>query len=378
MRAHIKLGRIFGIELGLHYSWLLVALLITASLASQFHYNHPRWGVGVIWGSALITSLLFFACLFAHELSHAVVARSRKLPVRSITLFALGGVTQVEAESPNASTEFWIGIAGPITSWVLGFILLATAFSIGWAPHSTPPSPSLAILVWLGYINIALGVFNMLPGFPLDGGRVLRALVWRITGDLRRATRLATRVGQAAALTLILYGILQFFSGAGLGGLWLTFVGSFLLQAAGATQLQSEATVLLKDLRAEELMSRDCVSLAGEITVQQFVHDYLLRTARRCFVVTEQTQMVGIITPGDIRSVDRARWPVTPIRLVMRPMENVCVISPETSVLKVIELMAREDVNQLPVISNRQVVGFVSRDTILQVLHTRAALKTAA
>ncbi len=223
MEAQIRLGRIFGVEIGLHYTWFLIALLITLSLAGQFRTANPEWGGGVIWTTAVLTGVLFFAAIIAHELSHAAVAKARGLPVKSITLFALGGVAQIEKDAADAKTEFWMGIAGPIASAVIGFLLLGIAFALGWTPMSgtmmsTPDSPLLAMLVWLGYINITLAIFDMIPGFPLDGGRVLRAIIWWVTGKADRSTRIAARVGQAVALGFIALGLIRFFGGEGFGG----------------------------------------------------------------------------------------------------------------------------------------------------------------
>jgi Zn-dependent protease/predicted transcriptional regulator len=319
--------------------------------------------------------VLFFACLFAHELSHAMVARSRNIPVRRITLFALGGVAQIEKEASDAKTEFWIGIAGPITSGILGLALLWIARAIGWGSHTTPATPVLAVLVWLGYINIVLGIFNMIPGFPLDGGRVLRAAIWWTTGNAERATRTAVRIGQFVGIAMMLFGIFRFFTGAGFGGLWLSFIGWFLLEAAGVSYLQFEATTLLEDLRAKDLMTHDCTSLDAEMSIQQFVDEHLLRTAQRCFVVVEGGRMAGLVTPQEVRTLERARWPGTHVREVMRPIEKVRSVTPETPVLKAMELMAREDLNQVPVVANQHVKGMISRASILQVLQSRAELK---
>src|SRR5882762_7515687 len=175
MKAQIKLFRIFGIQIGLHYSWLLIAVLIVLSLAGQFAATNPQWGANIIWFVAILTALLFFAAIVVHELSHAAVAKARGLPVRSITLFALGGVAQIEKEASDAKTEFWMGIAGPFTSLIIGAVCLGVAGAIGWKPTTDHESPLAAMLGWLGVINIALAVFNMVPGFPLDGGRVLGA-----------------------------------------------------------------------------------------------------------------------------------------------------------------------------------------------------------
>ncbi|HSM76597.1 MAG TPA: site-2 protease family protein, partial [Bryobacteraceae bacterium] len=255
MKSNIVLGRIFGIEIGIHYSWFIIALLIVFSLAEHFRMVNKNWGDPVVWGAAGITALLFFAGLLAHELSHSLTARAFKLPVRRITLFALGGVSVIEKESPSAKAEFLIAIVGPVTSVVIGGVLWGAFQAVGGNPDATPGA---AILYWLALINVSLGVFNMLPGFPLDGGRVLRSVIWGITRSMERATRLAARVGQGIALVFIVAGIYQFFRSKDLGALWISFIGWFLLQAAGANYLEVEMKHALEGLRAGDLMSRDC------------------------------------------------------------------------------------------------------------------------
>ncbi len=263
MKSHIKLGRIFGIEIGLHFSWFIIALLITLSLADQFHSLNSDWGEGVIWAAAIGTSLLFFVTIIAHELSHAAVAKARGLPVRSITLFALGGVAQIEREAGEASTEFFMGIVGPITSMLIGMLCLGLAWALGWTTLEVPRTPLLAMLMWLGFINIGLGIFNLVPGFPLDGGRVLRGIIWWATGDGLRATRIAARVGQVVAFAFIILGIFRFFAGAGIGGLWMAFIGWFLLEAAGASRAQVETSAVLGSVHAVDLLERDCLVVDG-------------------------------------------------------------------------------------------------------------------
>ena len=199
MQAQIKLGRIAGISVGLHYSWFIIAALITLSLSGHFHSVAPGWSDAVVWSAAMITGLLFFAALLAHEMAHSLVAKAYGLKVRSITLFALGGVSQIESEASDAKSEFWIAIVGPLSSLVIGFALLLVTRLSGWQPGTDPATPVMAVVLWLGYINIMLAAFNMIPGYPLDGGRVLRALIWWITHNADRATRLAAQVGQAVA-----------------------------------------------------------------------------------------------------------------------------------------------------------------------------------
>jgi Zn-dependent protease/predicted transcriptional regulator len=330
MHAQIKLGRIFGVQIGLHYSWVLIALLVTFSLVAQFYETSPQWGVGVIWATAIITALLFFAAILAHELSHAAVAKARGLPARSITLFALGGVAQIEKDAADPKTEFWMGIVGPIASAVIGFACLALAIVLGWRPLTMPQTPFLAMLMWLGVINIGLGAFNMIPGFP---------------------------------------------NGAGFGGLWLAFIGWFLLDAARSSYAQLEITETLRGLLVGDVMTQDCPRVHGRDNLQTVVDQYLLRTGQRCFVVEENGGGVaGIITPHEIKSILRSRWPYTTVDEVMRPIDRLHAVGPDTPVTDALETMGREDINQLPVVRNGRLAGIISRGHILRMLQTRAEL----
>ncbi|HSK70604.1 MAG TPA: site-2 protease family protein [Pyrinomonadaceae bacterium] len=377
MQAHIKLGRIFGIQIGLHFSWILIALLITLSLAAQFSAVNPDWGTGVIWATAIVTGMLFFTAIILHELSHALVARLRGLPVKSITLFALGGVALIEKESADAATEFWVGIAGPIMSVVIGFLCLLSAALLGWSPESqmlAPQTPVVAALVWLGYINIALAVFNMLPGFPLDGGRILRAVIWWITGDVNRSTRIAARVGQFVATFFIVWGVFQFFFGAGFSGLWIAFIGWFLLNAAGASHAQVEITQALKGLRVGDVMRHDFETLDGRTDLQTFVNENLLKTGSRCYFVVEDNRLAGLITPHEVKEVPRNLWAFKRVEDVMLPLETLKTITPDTPVTEALETLTGSDVNQLPVVVNGQIAGVISRNHILEVLKTRSEL----
>src|SRR5581483_10527266 len=374
MPASIKLGRIFGIEIGLHYSWLIIALLIALSLAGHFGAAHPNWDRGVIWGMAMVTAVLFFAAIVAHELSHAMVAIRRGLPVRSIALFALGGVAQIEKEPQDAKTEFWVAVVGPVTSALIGFIFLGLAGVFGWTLMIEPTTPLMAMAVWLGYINLGLAVFNMIPGFPMDGGRVLRAIVWQVTGNAARATRAASRTGQATAFGFIVLGVLRVFGGAGVGGLWIAFIGWFLLTAARASYAQVELEEGLRGVRVSDLMVHDSALVDGNTNLQTFVEDYVLRTGQRCFLIAEKGVVAGLITPHEINGVERARWPFTLVYDVMRPLDQLRTVSPDTLATEALMIIGREDLNQLPVASNGRLEGVISRDQILRYLLTRADL----
>jgi len=374
MRAHIKLGRIFGIAIGLHYSWIIIALLVTLSLRSQFAAVHPDWSNTTTWTTAIITGLLFFVSILLHELSHAAVAKLRGLPVRAITLFALGGVAQIEKDAADAKTEFWMGIMGPVASVLIGVICLVLAYILGWNLADEPNGPIAAMFMWLGVINIALAIFNMIPGFPLDGGRVLRAIVWWITGDANRSTRIASVVGQFVAFGFIMIGILRFFGGAGFGGLWLAFIGWFLLDAARASGAQVEIAERLNGVRVGDVMTRQFPVVDGNSNLETFVHDHLLPSGHRCFVVLEQGRPAGIITPHEVKTIARARWPYTTVSDVMRSLESLSTVGPERPVTEALELMGREDVNQVPVVQGGALAGIISRGHITRLLQTRAEL----
>lgn len=372
MKAHIKLGRIFGIAVGLHYSWLVIALLVTLSLRSQFAVDQPDWSGSTVWIISVITALLFFVSILLHELSHAAVAKLRGIPVRAITLFALGGVAQIEKDAADAKSEFWMGIIGPITSIVIGVLCLLIAWLLGWEFASEALSPPAAMFMWLGFINIALGVFNMIPGFPLDGGRVFRAIVWWITGDANRSTRIAARVGQLVALGFILLGIWRFFGGAGFGGLWIAFIGWFLLEAARASGAQVEITERLTGVTVGDVMAQQFPTVDSNANLQTFVQDHLLPTGHRCFVVTEQGSPAGIITPHEVKAIERTRWPYTTVGDVMLSLDSSRTVAPDRPVAEALEIMGREDVNQMPVVQKGKLTGIISRAHILRLLQTRA------
>jgi len=378
MKSNIKLGRISGIEIGLHYSWFLIAALIVFSLGEHFRQVYRNWGASQIWFVALFTAVLFFVTLLLHELSHSLVAQARGLKVSAITLFALGGVSQIEGDATDAKTEFWVAIAGPIASLVIGFSCLVIAVGLGWRRPAEPRTAVTAILVWLGYINVVLGLFNLIPGFPLDGGRVLRAIVWAITKNADRSTRIAARVGQVVAFLFILDGIWQFFSGAGFGGLWIAFIGWFLMDAAKASYAQGEITAAFQGVRVSSVMSRDCLTVNRAMNLQEFVNTSLLRTGQRCYAVEEQGRLVGLITPRDVGAIPRERWDMTTVREAMRPLEELHIITPDTPVLDALKLMAGNDVNQLPVVANGTLQGVVSRSQLMQLLQARSELHLLA
>ncbi len=370
MQSQIKLGSIFGIKIGLHYSWFIIALLIVFSLSAQFHASNPGWGDNVIATLAIATAVLFFVSLLLHELAHSLVASTHGMPVKEITLFALGGVSQIEKNPESAKIEFWMAFVGPLTSAVIGAVCLGSAHLIGGASTN----PWIAMLQWLGFINLTLAGFNLLPGYPLDGGRVLRALIWWKTGDADRSTQLAAVAGQFVAFAFIGLGILRFFGGAGVGGLWIAFIGWFLLQAARESYVRVGLSHALKNVKVADVMTKDCPSVDGFLNVQNFVEHELLRTGQRCFFVVEKGEIVGLITPHEVKQIERARWPFTTLDDIMRPLEQLQSVAPEDLLTAALESMARNDLNQLPVISHGHLEGVLSRAQVLSYLQTHAEL----
>jgi Zn-dependent protease len=322
VQAQIKLGRVMGVPVGLHYSWFLIAALITMSLGVHFGRVNPNWGAMLSWTLAVSTALLFFASLLVHELSHAAVARARGVPVQGITLFALGGVARIEQDAGDARTEFWMAIVGPVTSAVIGLALLSAAYALG-GDLTEPAEPAPAVLSWLGYINLVVALFNMVPGFPLDGGRILRAAVWWKTGDRLQATRVAALGGLLVATGLIVYGLWTAFTAPRLGGLWLALVGWFLLEAARASYAQVAASELLRGLRVRDLMTADGGGVAAT-----------------------------------------ARAPRAPAQTQ--------TVRPDAAASDALELMFRAGVNEVPVVEDGRLCGSVSRTHVLQVLRSRA------
>jgi Zn-dependent protease/predicted transcriptional regulator len=376
MQAQVKLGRIFGIRIGLHYSWIIIAILIVFSLSGLFHQENGNWTSGVVWGTAILTAVLFFVSILLHELGHSVVAQSHGIRVPSIVLFALGGVSQMEGESPDAKTEFWMALAGPAVSFIIGFLCLGVARSLGWVGVFAPaPSPLVAMVGYLGYINFLLGAFNLIPAYPLDGGRVFRAAAWWRTHSIERATRIAATVGQVFAFLFILYGLLQFFRGQGFAGLWIAFIGWFLLDAARSSRAQVEIMHALSGVKVRDVMERNCTIIDATTNLQTLVDEHLLRSGQRCFIVQKDGHLAGLVTPTDISRIERRMWPLSTVEQAMRPLAQLRVVSPEAPVIQALETMARENINQLPVASNGHVEGVLSRAHLLEILRARSELK---
>jgi Zn-dependent protease/CBS domain-containing protein len=370
MPGSFRIARIAGINIEANVSWLVVVVLLAFSLAvTWFPSAAPRQSAATYWILGFIAALLLFASVLLHELAHSLVARARGLPVSSITLFIFGGVSNLQQEPQSPGVEFVMAIVGPLTSLVIGAVSLFLGLAIG---HNSPLVS--ATLNYLGIANLLLGVFNLIPGFPLDGGRVLRSILWKATGSMQKATRWASLVGQAVAYLFILWGILQLFTGNFIGGLWIGFIGWFLLQAAQAANSQVMLDSVFKGATVGQLMSPPPATAPANISLQQLVDEYILPLGIRSIPVVQGDQLVGLITLSDIRHVPREQWPQTPVGYAMIPLDRLHAVRPQQGLNEVLPLMAGNDVNQLPVVDNGRLVGMLSRDAILRYVEVRRGL----
>jgi Zn-dependent protease/predicted transcriptional regulator len=370
MPGTFRIGKIAGIDIEIHVSWIIILVLLTVSLATGwFPQLYPGWSTATYWLIALLSSLLLFVSVLLHELAHSLVARRRGLSVKSITLFIFGGVSNIEREPTSPGIEFQMAFVGPLTSLVIGLVCFLLQL-----PLRGSRSPLEGILYYLAVSNLLLGVFNLIPGFPLDGGRVLHSIVWRLTGNLRQAMRVASMTGQVIAYLFILLGIWIFFAGDLLDGIWLGFIGWFLLSAAQSANAQGMLTSVLDGVRVGEVMNPKAVTVPADISLQQLVDAYFLPGGLRYALVMQGEKLVGLITLSDIRHIPREQWGQVSVGTALIPLSRLHVATPQQSLSDVLPFMAGRDVNQLPVVDNGALVGILSRDAIVQYLEVRRSL----
>jgi Zn-dependent protease len=369
MNASIKLGHIWGIPIGLHSSWFVIFGLVTWSLAAgYFPTEYPNLPRPTYWLLGAVTSLLFFGSVLLHELGHTWVALRNQIPVRGITLFLFGGIAQIAREPQTPGVEFRIAIAGPLTSFGLA-VLFGGLWFLDWRlPYLAAPS------LWLARINLIMALFNMIPGFPLDGGRVLRAVVWKISGSFHRATQIAAFAGQLAAFGFIGVGLFTILGGNFFNGLWLVFIGWFLQNAAAASYVQANLQQSLRDVKVAQVMVRDCPKVAGQIALRQLVEEQVLTDAQRCFIVAEDSRLRGLLTLRDIAAVPRENWNRVTAEEAMVPRERLVGVHPSTELLTALQTMDDANVAQVPVVEGNQIVGMLSREQVLHYIRVRAEL----
>jgi len=365
----IQIGRIYGIPIFLHTSWFIIFGLIAFSFVSEFDALQLNIPTSRLWGLGLMTSLLFFGSLVFHEMAHSVVAKFYKIPVVSITLFVFGGISRIAREPARALEEFNIAVAGPLSSFFLAGCFWLVARQAGSNAILSTLAGSLA------WINFSLALFNLIPGFPLDGGHILRAMVWGFNKDQARATRIAARSGQVIAYGMIAAGAVVAIAnyaplGGPVGGLWLAFIGWFILSAAKQSQAQAEARGALEGLRVADIMTPELHTVGREISLEDYARE-MVRTGRRAHLVVAGDQLVGLVTAEALNTVPQQDWDVTSVQAVMLPKTKLHWAAPEEPALSLLDRMRTVGMQQMPVIAGGSVVGIVTRDSILRVLQSR-------
>lgn len=376
MESSLKLGRVQGIEIGVHFSWLLVLVLVAASLALGFFPGtFPELSPLANWVLGIAAAFLLFASVLVHELAHSFVAQRLGIRVRSIILFLFGGVSNIEGEPKSARDELLIAGAGPFSSLALGGLFAVLL----WGTRGVGPELS-ALLFYLALTNVLLAVFNLIPGFPLDGGRVFRALVWMVTGSFAQATNIAALAGQGIAYVFIFGGLFLAFSGAFLSGIWIAFIGWFLSNAADAARRQNRVRQAFQNVQVRDLMADEpLVTVPGDLSLRDMVDEYVLqRNVRALPVVDASDNVIGMVSISDVKKVPRERWILATVREVMTPESELVSLRPEDNAGDALQVMGQRDLNQVPVIDHGHLVGLLSRANLMRFLQVREELGTRA
>lgn len=367
MEASVRLGTIRGIAVGVHYSWFIVVIAFSSILAlGQYPDNYPDWTTAQYWIVAVLSVLLLFISVLLHEFGHAITAQKLDIPVISITLFIFGGVAAISQDAESPGDEFKIAIAGPIVSVLTGLAFAAVWFAIGDASEQAS-----ALLGYLALVNIVLAVFNMIPGFPLDGGRVLRAIIWKVTDSNRKATRIVATIGTLFGSVLLIIGIFAIFRGNLVNGVYSVAIGWFLQNAATQGLQQVEQQAALRDVTVQRLMQRDPLTVDPDLDVQSLVDVYVLGQNVRGLPVCDDGRLVGIITVNDIKEVPRDEWRRRKVSELMTTLPQLQTVGEMTPVNDALQMMANGDFHQVPVLRDGQLVGMITRSGLVRYLQHR-------
>ncbi len=388
MGKGLRIGSIRGIEIALDWSLLVIFLLVAVSLAAgALPLWHPDWGAGLVWAVALVSAALLIVSVLVHELSHALVGRALGVKIHRITLFVFGGMAQLEREPQVWKAEFWMALVGPITSLAIGVACLMAGGALVGPADVDPDDPAATmaglgpvatILLWLGPINIILGLFNLVPGFPLDGGRVLRAVIWGATGDVYRATRWAAGLGRAFGLLLMAAGFamilgltVPIFGRGVIGGVWIALIGWFLQNAALLSHRQLVAQRSLEGVPVSRLMLAEPATVPPEMPVNTLVDDFLMHRDQRSFPVVEGGQLVGLVRFEDVRKVEPGARAERRVSDIMTPVRELATVAPDVAAADALQTISQREVEQLPVVSEGRVHGLLRREDILKWLALR-------
>ena len=374
MGGSIRLGSLFGFEIRLDLSWFLVLCLTTWSLASGVFPTVYHFGPSMSWSLGFIAALLLFASVLIHELSHALVARQHGIEVTRITLFLFGGVAQLKDEPNSPRAEFFIAGVGPLTSLALGAACLGLSLSF---PVHGVLRPSAAVLNYLGIVNIALALFNLVPGFPLDGGRLLRSAIWHFTGSLREATRWASLFGQGFGYLMVGYGVFRVALAHDFSGLWMVFVGWFLSSAAQTAYQQLLLRRALSGVPVSDVMTNEVPQVDGDMRIPEFVTDYVLQHDYSAYPVVRRGEFMGIVSINDVRHLDRELWGVTCVGAITHQPDEERVVHHNQDAWHALTQMVENDAPRLLVVDNGRLRGIVSREAIMRLVQMKASLGLA-
>jgi Zn-dependent protease len=373
LKTSFTLFRAFGIPVEVNISWFIIFALVAWSLVSlYFPTNYPDMPVVSYWVMGIVAALMLFASVVLHELSHSYVAKMHGVPIRRITLFLFGGVSQMERESEQPETEIKIAIAGPMMSFVLMFVFFLAYYAVRGAGETGGIAP---VFRYLAIVNGMLGVFNLIPGFPLDGGRLLRAAIWKGTGNLRKATYVASRVGGVVGIVFVLFGFLAVFRGFFIFGLWMVMIGFFLRQASSASYLHVVVEGALKGFKVRDAVARDFVAVPGHITIQDLVDDYVFKYHLDCYPVIDGRDLRGLVAVEDIKSMPRRVWETTPIADVMRTDLDRISVHPDDDLAAALRKSVGERCGRLPVVEGNEVVGVVTRNDIVEAMRALSEVR---
>lgn len=373
MAGTFKIGRVFGFEINVHWSWIFIFVLVTWTFAAGILEDaYPEWSDAQRWVLAILIATIFFSSILVHEMSHSLLARRYGIPVSSITLFVFGGVSNLTKEPDNARQEFWIAVVGPLTSIVIGLLFIVLFFAL------EPVDPGAHdIAGHLAMINIAIGLFNLIPGFPLDGGRVLRSVFWSRKRNILGATRIASNVGIVVAYIIMGIGVFAFFFDAVMG-IWFLLIGNFLRVASSESYHQVFLDRALKGVPASAVARQDYVPVAPDLSLSQLVEDNVLAGHGRCFPVIVGKELIGLITLSDLKAHPRDEWKNISVYKAMTPYEKLRTVSMRDDLPEVLSQLAAGDVNQVPLVEGKELLGIIHRSDVLRYIQAREEIDSTA
>ena len=373
MIKKIEIARISGIPIKLDLSWFIVLAFITWTLATgYFPSKYPELDKFTYLVMGLLSALLLFVSVLLHELSHSLVARRHNIPIRGITLFIFGGIAEMDQEPPTARSEILMAAAGPLCSGVLAFFfLLIGNFFTNFLPYA----PIMGVLQYCLFINTALMIFNLLPGFPLDGGRILRAAIWNSTGDLKKATYITSRIGSSMGLFFIIFGFFQIFVGNFIGGLWLALIGLFIKSAADASYQQLLSGNVLEGIKIFEIMTRDLITVNSSITLDRLVDDYFLKYRYNSYPVVSDSTLLGIVSIHNVKQVPREEWREVNVGKILDSKIIGFCVHPDDDATLAMSRMIKNGLGRIPVIDSGKLAGIVSNKDIMQIIRHKIDLK---